>query len=90
MREGCRKLAATKQQLTLIKIDRFHSLFSCFILVNQGVSIPRHCYNTILTWVQTMNANQNPQSSHVAPTTRTNTPPTANQAPPGARNPNQQ
>ena len=46
MREGHRKLAAMKQQLTLIKIDRFHSLFSCFILVIKGVSIPRHCYNT--------------------------------------------
>ena len=45
MREDHMKLAVMKQQLTLIKIDRFHSLFSCFILVIQGVSIPRCCYN---------------------------------------------
>ena len=37
-----------------------------------------------------MNANRNPRGSHAAPTTGTNTPPTANEAPLGARNPNQQ
>ena len=52
-REGGRKLAAMKQQLTHIKIDRFHFLFSCFVLVVQGVSIPRHCYNTLNPHVTT-------------------------------------
>ena len=37
----------------------------------------------------TMSANQNPRGGHAPPTTGTNPPPTANQAPLGARTPSQ-